>query len=45
MKFIKIKARAKINLSLNIISKLPSKIHKIESKNAFEIIMNDIQKH
>jgi 4-diphosphocytidyl-2-C-methyl-D-erythritol kinase len=41
MKFIKIKARAKINLSLNIISKLPSKIHKIESLITF-VKLHDI---
>ena len=35
MKFIKIKSNAKINLSLNIIEKLPSKLHKIESLVSF----------
>jgi 4-diphosphocytidyl-2-C-methyl-D-erythritol kinase len=35
MKFFKIKSYAKINLSLNIIKKLPSKFHQIESLVSF----------
>ena len=35
MKFFKIKSYAKINLSLNIIRKLPSKFHQIESLISF----------
>ncbi len=35
MKFFKIKSYAKINLSLNIIKKLPSKLHQIESLVSF----------
>ena len=35
MKFAKIKSYAKVNLSLNIIGKLRSKLHKIESLVTF----------
>ena len=35
MNFFKIKSYAKINLSLNVIKKLPSKFHKIESVISF----------
>ena len=35
MKFFKIKSYAKINLSLNVIKKLPSKFHQIESLVSF----------
>ena len=35
MKFLKIKSYAKINLSLNVIGKLKSKLHKIESLVTF----------
>jgi 4-diphosphocytidyl-2-C-methyl-D-erythritol kinase len=35
MKFLKIKSYAKINLSLNILGKLPSKLHRIESLVCF----------
>ena len=35
MKFFKIKSYAKINLSLNIIKKLPSKLYQIESLISF----------
>ena len=35
MKFLRIKSYAKVNLSLNIIGKLQSKLHKIESLVAF----------
>ena len=35
MKFLKIKSYAKINLSLNIIGKLRSKLHQIESLVTF----------
>ena len=35
MKFFKIKSYAKINLSLNIIKKLPSKLYQIESLVSF----------
>ena len=35
MKFSKIKSYAKVNLSLNVIKRLPSKFHKIESLVSF----------
>ncbi len=42
MNFFKIKAYAKINLSLNIIKKLPSKNHKIESLISFIKLYDEI---
>ena len=35
MKFSKVKSYAKVNLSLNVAKKLPSKFHKIESLVSF----------
>ena len=42
MNFSKIKAYAKINLSLNIIKKLPTKNHKIESLVSFIKLYDEI---
>ena len=42
MNFFRIKAYAKINLSLNIIKKLPSKNHKIESLISFIKLYDEI---
>ena len=42
MKFDKIKSHAKINLSLNILGKLKSKLHKIESLVSFITLSDDI---
>ena len=42
MKFDKIKSHAKINLSLNILGKLKSKLHKIESLVTFITLSDDI---
>ena len=42
MKFDKIKSHAKINLSLNILGKFKSKLHKIESLVSFLTLSDDI---
>jgi len=42
MKFIKIKSYAKVNLSLNILGKLTSKLHKIESIVSFLDLHDEI---
>ena len=41
MKFSKIKSYAKVNLSLNVAKRLPSKFHKIESLVSF-ITLHDL---
>ena len=42
MKFYKIKSHAKINLSLNVLGKFKSKLHKIESLVSFLDLSDDI---
>lgn len=42
MKFDKIKSHAKINISLNVLGKLKSKLHKIESLVGFVTLVDDI---
>ena len=43
MKFDKINSWAKINLSLNVIQKLPNKYHKIESLITFVQVCDEIK--
>ena len=43
MKFKKLKSFAKINLSLNVIKKLPNKYHSIESLVSFVEIFDEIK--
>jgi len=43
MKFNKLKSWAKINLSLNVIKRLPNKYHKIESLITFAELADEIK--